>query len=142
MICKKCGIKKPDSGFDKNKTYKSGFSSCCITCRRAYDKVRNKLPHRSRVAYSKTVRGRAVNNAGCKKWRNSHRLESSVQQKLRRAVKSGRVDKHPCEVCGDVKVHGHHDDYSKPLSVRWLCHKHHREHHLKEREKHENIMST
>ena len=33
----------------------------------------------------------------------------------------------PCEVCGDEKVEKHHDDYSKPLQVRWLCKQHHRE---------------
>ncbi|UOF80573.1 putative hnhc nuclease [Caudoviricetes sp.] len=33
----------------------------------------------------------------------------------------------PCEVCGtDNKVHRHHDDYSKPLQVRFLCPKHHK----------------
>ena len=37
----------------------------------------------------------------------------------------------PCEVCGVVNSEAHLDDYDKPLSVRWLCFKHHREHHKK-----------
>jgi len=50
---------------------------------------------------------------------------------LRRAVKIGDIIKKPCEVCGEIKVHAHHTDYSKPLDVMWLCHKHHVEIHSK-----------
>jgi hypothetical protein len=38
----------------------------------------------------------------------------------------------PCEVCKETNVDAHHDDYNKPLDVRWLCKKHHREHHKSE----------
>jgi hypothetical protein len=31
----------------------------------------------------------------------------------------------PCEVCGKVNVQKHHDDYTKPLEVRWFCRAHH-----------------
>jgi hypothetical protein len=46
-------------------------------------------------------------------------------QALRRAVKRGEIKRQPCEVCGNPRSQGHHDDYSKPLEVRWLCSLHH-----------------
>lgn len=45
------------------------------------------------------------------------------------AVRDGRLVKQPCEACGAKRVHGHHDDYSKPLDVRWLCPVHHKQVH-------------
>lgn len=48
---------------------------------------------------------------------------------VRHAIAAGRLVRQPCEVCGEAKVDGHHDDYSQPLAVRWLCRTHHREWH-------------
>lgn len=45
------------------------------------------------------------------------------------AIRSGKLTKQPCEVCGTAEVHGHHDDYAEPLKVRWLCTEHHFEWH-------------
>lgn len=36
-------------------------------------------------------------------------------------LRRGKLDRKPCEVCGDTKVQMHHEDYDKPLQVRWLC---------------------
>jgi hypothetical protein len=53
----------------------------------------------------------------------------------REALKTGKLKRQPCEVCGETKVDGHHEDYSKPLEVRWLCRKHHNEiHHGKKQQ--------
>jgi hypothetical protein len=40
------------------------------------------------------------------------------------AVKRGEIEYLPCEICGE-KAQAHHDDYSKPLDVRFLCRTHH-----------------
>jgi len=46
---------------------------------------------------------------------------------LRNAVRLGKINKGCCEICGALDVEAHHDDYSKPLEVRWFCSLHHRE---------------
>lgn len=46
------------------------------------------------------------------------------------ALRRGDLTKQPCEECGRVdKIHAHHDDYTKPLMVHWLCVSCHRKHH-------------
>lgn len=49
-----------------------------------------------------------------------------VKTKARNAARV--LERQPCEVCGK-KAEAHHDDYSKPLDVRWLCKRHHSEVH-------------
>ena len=49
----------------------------------------------------------------------------TVRRSVRLALDDGIIKKQPCEVCGLLDVEAHHDDYSKPLEVRWLCRKHH-----------------
>lgn len=41
------------------------------------------------------------------------------------ARKRGDLIKKPCEICGEIKSFAHHEDYTKPLEVVWLCRKHH-----------------
>lgn len=54
--------------------------------------------------------------------RDKHK--EAARYRLRTELKSGRMERQPCEVCGK-KAEAHHPDYSKPLEVRWLCRKHH-----------------
>ena len=56
-----------------------------------------------------------------------------AQTKVGNAIRDKKLFKQPCEKCGNEKVEAHHDDYSKPLDVRWLCKKHHVEHHMQMR---------
>lgn len=42
------------------------------------------------------------------------------------AIRRGLIERQPCEVCGAEPADGHHDDYDRPMAVRWLCRKHHK----------------
>lgn len=50
-------------------------------------------------------------------------------------VKTGKLIKTPCSVCGEERVQAHHDDYEKPYEVLWVCGAHHREIHKRKEAK-------
>jgi hypothetical protein len=68
-----------------------------------------------------------------RKARNAYQREyskiDSIKKKARKQVyvevRAGRIIKQSCEECRIKKTEAHHDDYSKPLEVRWLCKRHH-----------------
>lgn len=62
-----------------------------------------------------------------RKWNKANRGKYLAHKAVEYAVKVGKLVRQPC-FCG-AKAHAHHDDYSKPLTVTWLCPKHHKERH-------------
>ena len=50
---------------------------------------------------------------------------------IQEAKKMGIITKMPCEICGEINTEAHHDDYEKPLQIRWVCKKHHEDIHHK-----------
>ncbi len=44
-------------------------------------------------------------------------------------IRTGQIQREPCELCGSERSEGHHADYTKPRDVVWLCRKHHAEMH-------------
>jgi len=128
--CRTCSQIKSANQFYRDPRSVSGVKGDCIECfkqkSREYGRsnrdVRRewmKLKMQHDPAYARKIRD--ANNAQKKKFKEKH----AARMRLRRAVKSGRVVKLPCEVCGNPISQGHHDDYSKPLEVRWLCQTHH-----------------
>lgn len=69
------------------------------------------------------------NTANNRRWRKRNPAATKAHSKVDTAKRAGRLKKQPCEVCGNPRASAHHDDYSKPLQVRWLCHDHHVETH-------------
>ena len=64
-----------------------------------------------------------------KKWDERNPEKRRARTAVMHAINAGIIKKLTCEKCGNIKVHGHHDNYDKPLEVKWLCAKHHRELH-------------
>ena len=85
---------------------------------REYDRIRSKEPHR---------RTHTTNNT--RKWRLNNPEKWSAQKILHGALRKGKITKQSCCVCGSIKSQAHHEDYSKPLDVIWVCALHHHEIH-------------
>ena len=65
-------------------------------------------------------------------WKRSqarYPLRYKARNKAKHAIREKRLIKEPCEICQSPDTEAHHDDYSKPLDVRWLCKTHHTEWH-------------
>lgn len=58
-------------------------------------------------------------------FRDKHYIRTCVNRLLR----EGKITRMPCKICGAEKAEAHHCDYNKPLELMWLCRKHHREWH-------------
>lgn len=66
-----------------------------------------------------------------KKWYLKYPERYKAHRAVFVAKRNGTLVKLPCEECGSLNVQAHHEDYSKPLDVRWLCKKHHNEADMK-----------
>lgn len=70
-------------------------------------------------------------NAQVREWNHNNREKVSAYRKVKRAIKNGTlVRRYVCEDCGSkARIDAHHEDYSKPLDVLWLCRQCHRNRH-------------
>lgn len=132
--CFKCGVLKPLTEFYKHRKMLDGHLNKCKGCTksdasqyraanieaaRAYDRNRPNKQARSVVQQEYTKEYR-------EKFPNKYKAHVLVNNYLR----DGKLLKEPCEVCSTNEcVVAHHDDYAKPLDVRWLCEVHHKEWH-------------
>ena len=123
----KCNKEKPLSDFYKHSQMKDGHLNKCKECVkeaannhrsanlekiREYDRGRASLPHR-----------RKLNTKTTKRMREDLPHVYKAHSALNYAVKIGKITKPTiCSVCHkEKKLHGHHDDYTKPLDVEWMC---------------------
>ena len=148
-LCTSCFVEKdPEANFYKHSQMADGYLNKCKECVknrvskyreanleqcRKYDKKRYlEQPHRKedlRRSYdnwvSKNPDGPTV---ACREWRKRNPEKYKAQNTVNNAIRDGKLQKQKCMICGG-KAHAHHEDYSKPLDIVWLCPVHHSELH-------------
>jgi hypothetical protein len=102
--CKKCTKE------DNRKNREKNIDKC-----RKYDNDR----------YKNDIKRRELGAENCRRQRKLYPEKYKARALVATAIKSGRLIKMPCCVCGSEKSMGHHEDYSKPLEVIWVCAIHH-----------------
>lgn len=58
-----------------------------------------------------------------------HKLKHKARVAVGHAIRDGILTKGNCEVCNSPLTESHHDDYNKPLEVKWFCREHHVQNH-------------
>lgn len=145
-VCRQCGQDVRLADYYRHPRMADGRLNVCKPCHRsnvranreanadhyrAYEQGRATLPHRvaARQEYSQTPEGRAAHARAHVSFKERNPVKRAAQVAVGNAIRGGRMTRQPCEVCGKEQAHAHHDDYSKPLDVRWLCTTHHAEWH-------------
>ena len=151
--CKKCGESKSPEEFYKHPDCLDGRQEKCKECAKAasranrrekadyyreYERARWMDPDRraSVREYLKSSRARDPerHNGYSYRWRARNPDKRRAHIAVGNAIRDGKMNREPCEACGETsRVQAHHDDYSKPLDVRWLCVACHAAHHSKDK---------
>jgi hypothetical protein len=130
--CFSCGKTKNLSDFYGHQGMADGHLNKCKKCVKAYQKRRrNSTESREGILAYDTERAKTPKRKQyALEAQRNRRAKYPEKDKARAAIndgiRNGSIVRQPCEVCGE-KAQAHHDDYSKPFEVRWLCFKHHRE---------------
>ena len=135
--CRECCVVKSLGDFYRHPQMGDGYLNKCKVCVRLridrwraenlehvqeYDRQRGRQPHRKRKVKERAPIYRERKAIYLKRYNDSNKDKSRARSITRKAVQSGLLKVAPCLRCGFAfGVHGHHEDYSKPLDVTWLC---------------------
>lgn len=140
-LCSKCQQFKPPTEFYRDRRGKDGLFARCKACHNRATTDWGARNPQALAAYKETYRAtpnyKRLQRAAKVRYRQSEeaRQKDAARWALNQALRSGKLTRQPCETCGAGRAEAHHDDYSKPLTVRWLCTKHHKQLHKKSKNK-------
>ena len=131
--CFKCGVEKPLADFYKHPQMADGHVNKCKECNKkdVRDNREDKIDYYREYDVSRGSSRRTAEDT--LKYRENNPEKYFAHTSVNNAVRDGRLLKSDvCEDCGYTgNIHGHHEDYSKPLEVDWLCPRCHSKRHKK-----------
>ena len=139
--CRKCGENKALDGFYAHPAGADGVAEKCKECHKAamrknraakadyyreYDRQRFQNDPKRRVKnreYKKTKAGRESAKRARLKYEAKYPDKRAAHIAFGNAVTYGKITRpNTCSKCGTKGlIEGHHEDYSKPFDVIWLC---------------------
>jgi len=147
-VCRQCNVEKPLAEFYKHSRMMDGHLNKCIPCVksrvqkhrevnlekiRAYDKTRAMKPHRvkARKQYMQTDAGKVAKRNSMQAYFERYPMIKAAHIMTRNAIRDKRLpQKFECSICQSTKkIEAHHDDYTKPFDIRWLCEQCHKSWH-------------
>lgn len=128
--CKICGVEKPLIDFYKHSGMKDGHLNKCKDCTKS-ESIANR---NSKIEYYRAYDKERDTPERQYNRGNARRADNPLKYRARyltsNAIRDGRLLRRPCAKCGSVEnIEAHHEDYTKPLEVVWLCKQHHQEIH-------------
>jgi hypothetical protein len=118
--CFKCETVKPLKDFYKHKQMADGHLNKCKVCTKR-DSTAHRNNNLSKIRAYDRKRGARQTPEYHAQYRKDNPQKYKARTMVNNAVRDGKLFSQPCEVCEASGTHAHHDDYAKPLNVRWLC---------------------
>lgn len=131
--CFKCGEEKELSEFYKHKKMADGHLNKCKQCtKKDANNYQNGINRNKYLEYQRSKPKTEHSLEVTKSWSKRFPQRKLAQNAVSIAVRSGKLIKLHCFVCGK-KAEAHHPDYDRPLDVIWLCPSHHKQLHAEAR---------
>jgi len=97
---------------------------------REYDRQRGQHPGRKEANRKRAHKYAHKKSEYMKRYMDRSPEKYRARNIVNAAIRDGKLKPSPCVRCGfALGVQAHHEDYSKPLDVMWLCTKCHGERH-------------
>jgi len=132
-VCFKCKRLLPLSEFYKHPQMGDGHLNKCKDCTKKDVRVHrinnDSVREYDTRRYREDPKRKENKTERTADWRKRNPEKHEAHKAVQYAVKTGKLIKLPCEICGAMPVLAHHEDYSKPLEVKWYCALHHARDH-------------
>jgi hypothetical protein len=147
-VCRQCKVEKELDKFYKHSKMADGHLNKCIVCVKEnvknyrllnLEKVklevkkRAKDPNRvaSKKKYEQSEKGKLAKKRAMDSYKERYPMKRASHIMVGSALLTGKIVKPNCcsECNSSKKIEAHHDDYTKPMELRWLCEKCHKEWH-------------